>query len=77
RVYAAGSITDTTLSLAKQGRIGAGLDIVDMVFTGQNVRDGDVTRITAGRDIIGTTGFASDLQLPFIRGNSFTLGGYG
>jgi filamentous hemagglutinin family protein len=77
RVYAGGSITDTTLSLAKQARIGAGLDIVDMVFTGQNVRDGDVTRITAGRDIIGTTGFASDLQLPFIRGNTFTLGGYG
>ena len=77
RVYAGGSITDTTLSLAKQARIGAGLDIVDMVFIGQNARDGDVTRITAGRDIIGTTGFASDLQLPFIRGNSFTLGGYG
>ncbi|WP_375287342.1 filamentous haemagglutinin family protein [Sphingomonas sp.] len=77
RIYAGGSITGVTLSLAKQGRIGAGLDIVDMVFTGQNVRDTDVTRITAGRDITGTTAFSSSLRLPFINGNTFALGGYG
>ena len=77
RVYAGGSITGVTLSLAKQARIGAGLDIVDMVFTGQNVRDGDVTRITAGRDIIGTTAFSTSQRRPYINGNTFTLGGYG
>lgn len=77
RIYAGGSITGVTLSLAKQGRIGAGVDIIDMVFTGQNVRDADVTRITAGRDIIGTTAFSSSLRLPYINGNTFALGGYG
>jgi filamentous hemagglutinin family protein len=77
RIYAGGSITGVTLSLAKQGRIGAGMDIVDMVFTGQNVRDGDVTRITAGRDIIGTTAFSNSTRLPYINGNTFVLGGYG
>ena len=77
RIYAGGSITGVTLSLAKQARIGAGLDIVDMVFTGQNVRDGDVTRITAGRDIIGTTAFSATQRRPYINGNTFTLGGYG
>ena len=77
RIYAGGSITGVTLSLAKQGRIGAGVDIVDMVFTGQNVRDTDVTRITAGRDITGTTAFSASLRLPFINGNTFALGGYG
>ena len=77
RIYAGGSITGVTLSLPKQGRIGAGLDIVDMVFSGQNVRDTDVTRITAGRDIIGTTSFSASIRRPFVNGNSFVLGGYG
>ena len=77
RVYAGGSITGVTLSLAKQARIGAGLDIVDMVFYGQNVRDTDVTRITAGRDIVGTTAFSASQRRPYINGNNFVLGGYG
>jgi len=77
RIYAGGSITNTILSLPKQARIGAGLDIVDIIFTGQNVAASDVTRITAGRDITGTTGFSTSLRLPFINGNSFVLGGPG
>lgn len=77
RIYAAESIVGVTLSLPKQARIGAGEDIVDMVYFGQNVRDSDVTRITAGRDIIGTTRFSASQRRPYINGNSFTLGGYG
>jgi len=76
RIYADGSILNSTISLAKQARIGAGVDIIDMFFVGQNVTASDVTRITAGRDIIASTGLSS-AQLPYFISNSLTLGGPG
>jgi filamentous hemagglutinin family protein len=76
RIYSNGDITNSALFLPKQARIGAGGDIVDMFFSGQNLTASDITRIRAGGDITGsiatTTGF-----LPFVRSNDFTLGGPG
>ncbi len=83
-IYAQGNIDGLTLALPKQGRISAGGDITDMIFVGQNLAATDVTRITAGRDIVATsrvlsvgttaTGLAS---LPVLQGNTFILGGPG
>lgn len=82
RIAVGGDLTDLTLFLSKQGRISAGRDIINMVFTGQNVGSEDVTRITAGRDITATTTrtiatatYAPDRSL--VQGNIFTLGGPG
>lgn len=82
RIAVGGDLTDLTLFLSKQGRISAGRDIINMVFTGQNLSTGDVTRITAGRDITATTTrstatatYAPDRAL--VQGNIFTLGGPG
>ncbi len=55
RVYAGGDIDDVVLSVPKQTRIGAGQDIVNMMFFGQNLTPNDVTRIVAGRDITATS----------------------
>jgi filamentous hemagglutinin family protein len=86
RIYAGGDITDVTLSTPKQTRIGAGLDIVNMVFVGQNLLSSDITRIVAGRDIIATTVLTQPVisatdtlgqLLPTLQGNSFTIGGPG
>ncbi|WP_310474883.1 filamentous hemagglutinin family protein, partial [Sandarakinorhabdus sp.] len=83
RIFADGNINQLTLALPKQARISAGGDIIDMVFIGQNLNLGDVTRITAGRDIVASsrvlpvstgTGFAN---LPVLQGNNFVLGGPG
>ena len=83
-----GALTGAILSMAKQTRITAGRDIVNMVFLGQNVAAGDVTRITAGRDINATTKLESPLtalgppetfgaSLPTVQGDTFVLGGPG
>jgi hypothetical protein len=79
RIYAEGSISTSVISLPKQARIGAGLDLVDIYFVGQNVAASDVTRITAGRDITATTRTANvnGRNLPYLVSNSFTLGGPG
>ncbi len=78
RIFVDGSIRNSNILLAKQGRIGAGVDIIDTYFTGQNVAANDITRITAGRDIIGTsTSNLSSGAKSFVLGNSFTLGGPG
>lgn len=68
-----------TLSLPKQARIEAGRDIVNMVFTGQNLAKDDITRITAGRDIVGTAALVAvdGPANPTLRGNTFLLGGPG
>lgn len=55
RIYARGDIDNVVLSVPKQTRIGAGQDIVNMMFFGQNINPTDVTRIVAGRDITATT----------------------
>ncbi len=81
------------LSVPKQARIAAGRDIIDMVFFGQNVSPDDITRIVAGRDIIGTTALETPLlgwtnttfagqaiqgtPLPALQGNTFVIGGPG
>ena len=77
RIYADGSISRSAISLPKQARIGAGLDLVDFYFVGQNVSASDVTRISAGRDITATTGFSTSGNLPYIVSNNFALGGPG
>src|SRR3546814_3203325 len=52
RIHAGRDIGTTarglTLWLPKQARIGAGRDIINMIYVGQNLNAGDVTRITAG-----------------------------
>jgi filamentous hemagglutinin family protein len=80
RIYADGSIRDVAFSLPKQARIAAGLDIVNLFFVGQNLGASETTRITAGRDITGTTsaGQAGTAGLrQFVVSNSITLGGRG
>ena len=79
RIYADGSIRDVAFSLPKQARIGAGLDIVNLFFVGQNLGASDTTRITAGRDITGTTsaGLAGGALKQFVVSNSITIGGPG
>ena len=84
RLVAGGNINQLTLSLPKQARITAGNDIVDMMFFGQNLAAGDVTRVVAGRDIVATSriiavgdGSGAPLALPTLQGNNFVLGGPG
>lgn len=82
RIAVGGDLIDLTLFLPKQGRISAGRDIINMVFTGQNLAAEDVTRITAGRDITATTTRTIDnaygaANRSLVQGNIFTLGGPG
>ncbi|PWR24633.1 filamentous haemagglutinin family protein [Zavarzinia aquatilis] len=77
------------LSVAEQARVAAGRDIVNMMFFGQNVEGGDITRIVAGRDITATTrlvapasGFSGPETIvtelrPAVLGNTFVIGGPG
>ncbi|WP_454618595.1 filamentous haemagglutinin family protein [Bradyrhizobium cenepequi] len=78
------AVRGVTLALPKQARVFAGRDIVNMMFFGQNLGASDLTRIVAGRDLIGTsTLMASRLASgagatqPVLLGNSFILGGPG
>jgi filamentous hemagglutinin family protein len=91
RIYAGGDILDMILSVAKQTRVGAGRDIVNMMFFGQNLATSDATRIVAGRDITATTKLIEpvifvDLQKHIeefgppeaaVQGNTFVIGGPG
>lgn len=80
RIVASGSIEDVVLSLAKQARIRAEGNIIDLVFQGQNNRSSDITRISAGGDITGSTGVSTNGQTlgrSAVLGNSITLGGPG
>ncbi len=47
RIYAGEDIDNLTVMVPKQTRIEAGRDIVNMMFSGQNLNDTDITRITA------------------------------
>lgn len=76
RIYTLGDIDQAALFLPKQARIAAGGDIIDMLFQGQNLTASDITRIWAGRDIIGTIGSKSG-SLPTVQSNDFILGGPG
>ena len=85
RIAVGGSLIDTTLFSAKAARISAGGDIVNMMFSGQNVATDDVTRIVAGRDITATVAGATSsntngdsvLGRSVVQGNQFILGGPG
>ena len=80
QILAAGSIEQAVLNLPKQAQIHAGGDIVNMSFQGQNVSPGDVTRISAGGDIVGTVAVSTDaavLGRSGVQGNTFALGGPG
>ena len=86
RIYAGSDILDLTVETPKQARIGAGRDIINMVFFGQNLAAGDITRITAGRDITATTELVNPVisatnllgaQLPAVQGDTFVIGGPG
>lgn len=88
-VAAGRDIVGVILSTAKQTRVTAGRDIVDMAFFGQNLDDRDVTRIVAGRDITATTRLTAGLRLgagsfpsatpplATVQGNIFQIGGPG
>ncbi len=80
RIVADGSIENVVLNVPKQARISAGVDITDIYFTGQNLAATDVTRIRAGRDIIGMLQVDGPLalpRLPYVAGNNFVVGGPG
>lgn len=81
RIFADGSIRNAYIVLPKQARIGAGIDIVDLIYRGQNLTTRDVTRITAGNDITATRATAifvnPTLTLPFNAGNDIAVGGPG
>ena len=51
RITAGRDIIGGTLLLPKSSRLTAGRDIFDVTLAGQNVRDADVTRVVAGRDV--------------------------
>ena len=82
-VFADGNIDRLTLALPKAARIRAGGDISDLIFAGQHLGNGDVTRITAGRDIVASSRVlpvangAGTANLPVLQGNSIVLGGPG
>lgn len=76
-IYAGGDIANSVINLAKQARITAGRDIVNLYFTGQNTAAADTTTITAGRDILGTTTSSAATNLPYIVSSNFLLGGPG
>jgi len=86
RIAAGGDILDMILSVPKQARIDAGQDIVNMMFFGQNILNTDITRIVAGRDIVGTTELVQPVisaseelgpPLAAVEGNTFIIGGPG
>ncbi len=90
RIYSGGDIVGMIVSLAKQTRMSAAQDIVNMMFFGQNLSADDVTRIVAGRDITATTRLIEPVialddngQPVFgdpeaaVQGNTFVLGGPG
>ncbi|MDF0491401.1 filamentous hemagglutinin family protein [Sphingomonas sp. H39-1-10] len=76
RIYTLGSIDNAVIFAAKQARVSAGGDIVDLFFQGQNLTATDISRVWAGGDISGTIAKGFD-NLPYVRSNNFILGGPG
>jgi filamentous hemagglutinin family protein len=86
RIYAGGDIDNLVVFSPKQTRIGAGRDIVNMMFFGQNLNPGDISRVVAGRDITATSVFTAPIAAsngvsgtpePALQGNTFVIGGPG
>jgi hypothetical protein len=77
------------VNVPKQARIYAGQDIINMMFSGQNLLPTDITRIVAGRDITATTELITPYYLnsqgqlaagtpeAAVEGNNFIIGGPG
>jgi filamentous hemagglutinin family protein len=85
-IIAGGNITDLIFSSPKEADVSAGIDLINTVFIGQNLSPTDVTDITAGQDIIGTTTLQTPIisasgeegtELPVVQGNTFVIGGPG
>ncbi|ATQ70694.1 hypothetical protein CQW49_22215 (plasmid) [Methylosinus trichosporium OB3b] len=53
-IYAGKDINGGSYTLLKKARMWAGRDILNVVFTGMNTSDDDITSIIAGRDILAT-----------------------
>lgn len=80
RVVVGGDLTDVVLSLPKQALIRAGGNIVDLFYEGQNLRTSDVTKISAGGDITGTTLVSTARETAgrsSVMGNNIVVGGPG
>ena len=80
RIVVGGDLTDVVLSLPKQAEIRAGGSIIDLMFEGQNLRASDVTKVTAGGDITGTTLVSSARETAgrsAVMGNNIVVGGPG
>ncbi|WP_293882149.1 filamentous haemagglutinin family protein [Sphingomonas sp.] len=80
RIFSDGSITNTSINIAKQSSIIAGVDIVDSYIVVQNVHPTDLTRVVAGRDIMATTNSLTGsgiVPLPFFGANGIYVGGSG
>ncbi len=83
RIFTDGSITNTSINVPKQAAIIAGVDIVDSLIVGQNLRAADSTRIVAGRDITSTTQAATIIAqpisstLPYFGRSTIIVGGPG
>jgi hypothetical protein len=80
RIAVDGSIAQLSLSAPKATRLSAGVDLIDTMFFGQNLATTDVTRITAGRDIVATSRIlpvSLITRLPVLQGNNFVIGGPG
>jgi filamentous hemagglutinin family protein len=73
RIFADGSIQNAYISLSKQARIGAGGNIVDLAYRGQNLNASDVTRITAGGDITTTSAVISNPSALALFGRAFNV----
>jgi filamentous hemagglutinin family protein len=57
-------VGEIAFGLPKPAVVSAGRDIVDLSYTGQNLQDGQLTQITAGRDIVyDDAGATSQIQL--------------
>ena len=76
RIYTGRDLIDSQLFAAKQARVSADGDIVNLMFQGQNVGSSDITRIRAGGDITSTSG-TTITNLTYYAGNLITLGGPG
>jgi hypothetical protein len=70
RIIAGRDLKTADLVIPKNAQIRAGKDIIDLMYSGQNIQGSDVTRVSASRDIL--YGYSSNVQFKKIE-----LGGPG
>jgi filamentous hemagglutinin len=82
-VTAGGSIEELTLSIPKAAQVVAGLDVLDLTYSGQNLNLTDQTVIAAGRNVsyadsVATSGFGISVggpgSLDILAGRNVSLG---